>query len=277
MSIKSLDDGHFWERLIVEYICNLNFDEYFIKNELLSKKHLEKNIDRILKYFGELREKSIFSLNYIALGYQILAYLILKTGSSLPSTVKEEVLISTTSEFDKIWNWSNSSLKIREIFLKEFRGKILNHNAGRKHCFRHLHIHNDEELKNSLIGLNDFYNCQNIDIINSIKYINLDCCNLFEFPNELFKFSNLEILSLNFNSLSKLPEEIENFHSLVELYLLDNKINSLPKSLNRLISLNKILLVGNPINKMKVPISSWPPKIASAKIKTKKFYDIIYQ
>lgn len=282
-SIRSLDSGHFWERWIVEGVGKLDFEEYRnCGGKNFTRSILEEYLDEIIeniefmdKNLGEPAPYGVLvdDLDSIFVLYQVLTYLILKSGSRLPEQVKKEALKSTTTEFDKRWGWAPSVIKIRKIFLEEFRDHILNHKPGKKQCFRQLHIYDDEDLETSSIGLEQFY--QNIQSgeIQTIKYVNLDCCDLHEFPEELLVLDHLKTLSMNFNHLTSLPKDIVHLTSLESLYLMDNKIESLPISLYQMSWLKRINLIGNPIFESGKYSSFYPSSKARVIKRAKEFFD----
>ena len=283
MDIRALDDNQEWERWIVEEICNLDFEEYLINKSILNQKRLEHNFDVIISRIERMRlqienpplfAERVFSEDTIYAAYQILAILILETGSYIPEIVKENVLKSTTWEFDKRWGWRQDALNIRRYYLNEFREKILNYAPGKKHKFIDLKIHTDEEFKKTCVGLRQLHECIDSGKINNINYINLDCCELRKLPEELLLFDHIEKLSLERNYLTTLPEWIINFKSIRTLYLKFNFLRSLPKSFSKLILLERFELYGNPLKKTDLPYSILPPKIARKIKKTKEFLKI---
>jgi len=204
VSIRSLDHDHFWERWIVEGVCKLDFKEYRITGgKNLTSLILNQNLDEIISNIEYVKENIgkpapygvlVDGIDDIFILSQILAYLILKTGSRLPESVKQDVLETTTIEFDKRWGWAPTVMKIRKIFLNEFREKLQNHKTGKKQYFRQLHIYNDKDLDTSSLGLEQFHENCLTGKIRSIKYVNLDCCNLYEFPEDLLLLDHLKTL-----------------------------------------------------------------------------------
>ena len=92
------DEGGDWVNWIIYEICDLNN-----KSEL-TMKILESHLEEILLELDELKEgieREDNSYSRIALGYQVLALYLLETGSFVPEVVKEEVLYSTTWEYNK--------------------------------------------------------------------------------------------------------------------------------------------------------------------------------
>ena len=286
VSIRNLDSDHFWERWIVESICKLDFEDYRnTGGKILKKSLLEQHLDEIIKNIKSLKENIghpitqgiyIDDLDDIFIPYQILAFLILRTGARLPKHVRETVLRSTTAEFDKRWGWAPTITRIRRIYLEEFRKNIFNHRTGKRQCFRQLHIYDDLDLSNSSIGLEQFYENIQSGKIHFIKYINLDCCDLYEFPEELLGLTHLNVLSMNFNFLEELPENIAQLTSLESLYLMDNKLSSLPISFSRMIWLKKINLIGNPIFESGDYTTYFPERKVQSILTAKEFFKKIF-
>ena len=281
-SIRSLDTDYFWEKWIVEGICKLDFEDYrSTGGKTLTKSLLEHHLDEIIECIRHMKENIgdpipygiyVDELDSIFVLYQILTYLILKTGSKLPGSVKEEALKSTTVEFDKRWGWAPTITRIRKIYLEEFRDNIFNHQPGKRQCFRQLHIYDDLDLRTSSIGLGQFYENIQSGKIQSIKYVNLDCCDLYEVPEELLILTHLNTLSMNFNHLTTLPEDFIHLTSLESLYLMDNKLISLPASFSRMTWLRKINLIGNPIFESDDYTAYIPDNKARSILITKEFF-----
>ncbi|TES98663.1 MAG: hypothetical protein E3J90_05605 [Promethearchaeota archaeon] len=106
-------------------ICGINISEYIEDDTLLTRELVEKNFEEIMKYV-----KSEYN-NYVA--HQVLGYIILKTGSNLPSELQNDILMCALWDIEKeFWlqnpRWENP----RKFFLKDFKTKIGNHVAGKK-------------------------------------------------------------------------------------------------------------------------------------------------
>ncbi|KKL65217.1 hypothetical protein LCGC14_2157190 [marine sediment metagenome] len=100
-------------------------------------KILESHLEEILLELDELKEgieREDNSYSRIALGYQVLALYLLETGSFVPEVVKEEVLYSTTLEYDKRW-WGSNPDDERKEFLDKLRDAVKNQVPGKKYKF----------------------------------------------------------------------------------------------------------------------------------------------
>lgn len=261
MSTRILDRGDFtWEGWMVE-ICGLDYDEYIAHPEILTIKVLEDHLYEIIERLEELKKtvdhppyfgkgmfgepiygERLYSLDYAHLVYQILALLILETGSFLPDKVKEEVLKSTTWEFDKRWGWSPDIINDRKFYLKQFRKIIRRYTPGVPNNRDFIYyIPNISHLREEIIGIDTFYNYLNSSYsfkklikAMSLKRLYLDCCNLNQIPREVFMCGNLEELSLSSNYLTQIPKEICKLTSLKKLVLSHNYIKIIPPDINNL-------------------------------------------
>ena len=79
------------------------------------------------------------------------------------------------------------------------------------------------------------------------KVIKLDLwsANLREFPQEIFKFKNLQALNLNFNQIKSLPTHIYQLKYLQELRLGHNQFKVYPQNLEKLTHLRILDVHGN--------------------------------
>lgn len=68
---------------------------------------------------------------------------------------------------------------------------------------------------------------------------------LLEFPEDLYKLTWLQKLSLNYHRISSLPETLEKLHNLQYLYLDHNRLTCLPNSLSSLVHLKVLSLSSN--------------------------------
>ena len=109
---------------IVE-MCGLDISEYIEDDTLLTRELVEKNFEKIVNYV-----KSEYN-SYVA--HQVLGYIILKTGSNLPSILQNDILRCASWQREKeFWSqdprWENP----RKFFLEDFKNKIRDHVAGKK-------------------------------------------------------------------------------------------------------------------------------------------------
>lgn len=69
--------------------------------------------------------------------------------------------------------------------------------------------------------------------------------NFEKFPQQLFRFTNLEELTLTYCSIKSLPKEITRFKKLKGLFLYDNYLENLPEEIGQLKTLESISLYSN--------------------------------
>lgn len=131
------DEGEAWEKWIIEEACGLD------NSSELTMRILESHLEEILIYLEDLRRIRIrdypdkadaYDASF-ALGYQVVALFLLEIGSYVPDKVKQEVLRSTTWEFDKRWWQSSDSNESRKEFLKKLREAVKNQVPGKKYKF----------------------------------------------------------------------------------------------------------------------------------------------
>ena len=277
MNIRVLDDDNQWERWIVEGFCDLDSESYLIDKSVLTQKALEQNLDEIIVRIEKIKSQfddppeysvHITSLEAIAIAYQILALLLLETGSFIPDIVKEKVLKSTEWEWDKQWDWDENALKIRKFYINEFREKIVQHKSGKKELFIDLKVHTDKEFNEMCIGLEMLNDYIESGKIKDVSHVNLDCQNLTEIPSSVLELAHIKKLSLDKNNIVVLPQNIDNLVNLEHLSLLNNKIVSLPITIKNLKKLYRLKLFGNPVSN-KTPLENLPPIIAERKKRTR--------
>ena len=279
MDIRVLDDDNQWERWIVEGFCDLDYEDYYIDKTLLTQKALEQNLDEIIRRIEKIKSQfddpplysvHITSLDAILVAYQILALLLLETGSYVPEIVKEKVLKSTEWERDKQWDWDENALKIRKFYLNEFREKILQHESGKKELFIDLKVHSDKEFDEMCIGLTMLNKYIESGEIENVSHVNLDCQNLTEIPSSILDLRHVKKLSLDKNNIVDLPQNIDSLENLEHLSLLNNKIKELPPTFKNLKKLDDLTLYGNPVFN-KTPLENFPPIIAKRKKYTREW------
>ena len=257
MSIESLDSDDFWETLLIEYVFGIPYDEYGSNTGLLTKVIVERNLEKAINFLENIRNGNkilpkgyyIYDKEFVSVGYHILGLLILQTGALLPDRVRDEILRTTTWEYDKRYGWSSHDMKLRQFYLKDFRDQISNY-KDKIPCFRRLDITRDEQFETSSIGLEQLNKNFELKRCYIIKYVNLQCCNLKRVPEQLFDFKNIECLNLSFNYLKKIPDKISSFSKLKKLNLKYNKLNYLPKSLGQLFNLKSLNVHKNNIKKI---------------------------
>lgn len=77
-----------------------------------------------------------------------------------------------------------------------------------------------------------------------------------QFPNEIFQFKNLKVLSMFGNNLKILPKNINELENLEELLVAGNHISFLPKNIGELKNLKKLIVNNNQIERLPDAISN---------------------
>jgi len=131
------DEGEYWERWIIKEKCGLDLDMYRSNPKVLTMRILESHLEEILHDIKNLKKGMTnpeAEYATIAVGYQILALLILETGSFLPDIVRQEVLKSTIWEYDyKQWRWGSNTIESRKTFLEKFREALDHYIPGERY------------------------------------------------------------------------------------------------------------------------------------------------
>ncbi len=262
-SLEDEGEGKFEE--IFVNICGLDFWKYRQEPSLLSKFILESHLDEIINYIeyhkhqqlkryqtsnDKLKIREGIDLLY-ALAYQILAILILETGSILPDKVKNEVLRATIWDFDKRWGFSSAYIEPRKNYLKYLRNAILNYNSGKKVLFvdsPELKILNKGKEATIIEGLEGLFD--NIVRAQEVTRLDLSNCNLKSIPEEVFFFTNLRELYLSGNKLREIPSDIKVLQNLEVLDLSHNDFESFPEVVVELSSLEVLDLIKNRISEI---------------------------
>lgn len=87
---------------------------------------------------------------------------------------------------------------------------------------------------------------QEVLIGTKLSNVDLSCCDLEEFPIELFSLApSLESLNLSGNQLSKLPEDLSCFTQLRVLFFAQNKFDHIPPQLGKLPNLYMLSFKNN--------------------------------
>ncbi len=106
------NEGSTWTEWVIVEKCGLN------NSSKLTMRILESHLEEMLLELDELKEgtdKADDGYASITIGYQVLALFLLETGSFVPEVVKEEVLYSTTWEYDRRW-WGSDPDEERKEF-----------------------------------------------------------------------------------------------------------------------------------------------------------------
>ena len=125
------NEGSTWKEWVIVEKCGLN------NSSKLTMRILESHLEEILFELDHLKEgtnRADDGYASITIGYQVLALFLLETGSFVPEVVKEEVLFSTTLEYDKRW-WGSDPDEERKEFLRKLREGVLNQVPGKRYEF----------------------------------------------------------------------------------------------------------------------------------------------
>lgn len=247
------DDCDFWESLLIEKIFGISYDKYC--NDLLTPSLLQEKTADAMDFLDDIKSGSIklpeeYHLKdkeYISIGYQILALLIIQKGAHLPEKLRDEVLRTTTWEYDSRWGWSSKNEKIRKFYLNDFRTQIIKYKDGNIPCFRNLNIKNDDQFDVSSIGLDQLYENIRLNRCFIIKYINLQYCDLHQVPDEIYEYKFLKTLNLSNNKLKKIPSKIKLLNNLEFFDISYNRLKRVPRAIGNLNLLKRLNLSHNQI------------------------------
>lgn len=230
---------YYWKEIFLEK-CGIVLLKYQSDRSILNKAILEEHLDDLINYADKSGDIS---------AHQTLTVLILQVGANLRNNLKTKVLESLNWETDnKRYSWSHYVVNVRKVYLNDLKQKILSYRSGDSSFLINLRkIQDDNELKKTLIGLEQLNSFSKLGKFNQINYINLDSCKLTAVPKKVFKFLNITSLSLDNNLLTTLPDSIKNLRNLENLYLSNNKFKSFPPILESLTSLLSINLTYNQI------------------------------
>jgi len=125
-----------WVKWIIEEVCGLD------DSSELTMRILESHLEEMLVKLEDMRRSRIRILPdkadaynaSFAMAYQILALFLLEVGAFVPEVVKEEVLYSTTLEYDRRW-WGSDPDEERKEFLRKLRDGVRNQVPGKKYVF----------------------------------------------------------------------------------------------------------------------------------------------
>ncbi len=233
---KILDDDE--ELDLLEFMleaCGLDPTDFFYNERVLTRENLERNYEFLN---AMVKGRSFRSSSYFVIGY-----LILITGASLSDDLRHKILSNTKWE-DEIGCWIRREDEIeRQIYLNDFHEKVHRHTSGHKlHPIalkyfdgnQNLYADNKFEV---IIGLDELQEISNSKDINRIHHIILQGEGLTTIPDSLYRFINLESLSLEFNQIKYIPEDFSRISSLKTLYLDYNDLTIFPEVLTRFPSL----------------------------------------
>lgn len=217
-------------------ICSVTYDEYFNNNRRLDRHIIEKNLD-IISYYIK---------NHVShLAYHVLGFFIIRSGAQIPKSLKDEIIKSLDWSLDKKVNWKEDWIEIRKFYLNDLRNRLKLHKAGNINHLIDLKIIENIDFQTISVGLVQFNKNFSSKNFSSIEYINLDTCNLFEFPHQILSFKNLKILSLANNKIKILPDSVDTLKNLEALYLNGNNLEELPSTVGSLRSLQTLDLRNN--------------------------------
>jgi len=199
------------------------------------------------KHFEEIKEMAIKRDPII--GYHTIGAFILKTGSKLPSDLKNKIIEAIDYETTNIAMSRVNTY--RKFYLNDLKEKILNHKPSQPTqlaCLK-FNIDNDDP-KTASVGLNQFLELVQSGDLKYVKHINLDGWHLKSFPEPMLELKSLKTLSLSHNLLKTLPESIGDLDTLQKLYLNGNQLNFLPESIGNLKSLQILNLMSNNLSSL---------------------------
>lgn len=237
-----------WEEYFVSE-CGLDYWKYKWGEQELTRRNLESHLDKFISRLESDRDyiekkglykDNVFRFDSIATGYQILAVLILETGSILPDKVKNEALKWTEWDYDKQRLWQGkSTVESRKFLLKRFRTIVRNYTPDHIYHF-YGGVLEPSELDDipyyeiEVDGLDNFHKVLENNEYKSISSLSLRECELKVLPNNLFLFINLKYLDLAGNYLTHISPKIQRLQKLEILYLAKNMFISLPKEIGTL-------------------------------------------
>ncbi|KKM64862.1 hypothetical protein LCGC14_1497090 [marine sediment metagenome] len=206
-------------------ICGVSLDDYFNNDRRMEATILEENLDPIVSYIR----------NHVShLAYHVLGFFIVKSGARVPINLKEEILGFTEWNIDKKVNWGEEWVKARKFYLEDLRKKLKLHRAGMTGYLIDLKFSKFPEFGLISVGLEQLKINFEARKFAAIEHINLDTCELLEFPDQILSFSNLKTLSLEHNKLNNIPDSINKLENLNALYLNGNNLNDIPDSIGDL-------------------------------------------
>ncbi|MHA1105053.1 MAG: leucine-rich repeat domain-containing protein [Promethearchaeota archaeon] len=261
------DDSADVEMEIVE-TCNIDLDDYFQDKRVLTREKFHQNFKEILDFI-EGWSPSFPEYNNIA--WYVLGAFILKLGASLPGEVKERIVASTNWRIDRTIQWPENWIEQRKFYLKDLREKIINHKTGVRTYLYSLVTLDDKDLNKFCIGINNLKEMYKTDMRRKIEHIYLISANLFSFPEEIFDFTNLKILSLKGNHIQSIPANLISLRSLEYLFLEHNNIKTIPEFIMEMDKMKAIDLSYNSITE----IPSFLKKGTKPKIEISLYYNEI--
>jgi hypothetical protein len=222
-------------------VCGVD-SEFDITRELW-----EENLDQIVDI---VKENSFRNVVYLIFGYFTL-----KLGATLPPYLRPKMLEAANWENEKdCWPEKEYAL-MRRFYLKDFQQKVRNYKPGKA---THLIFLKNryKDLTDGVVGLDQFWDYVFSKKAFSVKYVNLDSCDLEDIPAPVFDLVDLKSLSLEHNQIKEVPYEIGKLKTLKEMYLNDNQIFKLPESFGNLSSLKTLYLIKNKLTALPEAMSN---------------------
>lgn len=110
----------------------------------------------------------------------------------------------------------------------------------------------DEEDAKELEVAEPFVTIDNVHFYEWDKYIDFSFSEVVftEFPQDLLKLVNLEMVNLSGSKITSIPSEIKNLKNLQQFYMMDNLLTGLPKELFELENLEVLHLSNNQLTSL---------------------------
>ncbi|MHA1376627.1 MAG: leucine-rich repeat domain-containing protein [Promethearchaeota archaeon] len=245
-SIFCGDDSADVEMEIVQ-ICDIDLDDYFSDERVLTREKFHEHIDEIL---GFIEGWAPDFPEYNNIAWHVLGAFILKLGASLPGDVKDRIITSTNWEVDKKIQWPDNWIKQRKFYLEDLREKIKNHKTGVSTYLSHVMIIDDKDFKKCCIGIENLKKTHDTNMVHKIEQVYLGSTNLISIPEEVYDFPNLGVLSLEGNYIQSIPSKLKSLEFLNHLFLKHNKIKTIPEFIMKMGSLKSIDLSYNIISEI---------------------------
>ena len=104
--------------------CGLDFSEFIFNEKILTRENFEKNYDILLKM--------VMNRSFRRAPYFVFAYFTLITGARMSGKLRREILEVADERHEK-GHWVDDNIFFkRNVYLKDFREKVLIHRQGRE-------------------------------------------------------------------------------------------------------------------------------------------------
>ncbi len=87
---------------------------------------VEQNLDKMVKYIREVHDRRPDNTQYINVGWQVFAYIVLKCGAEIPESLRERMI--RAAQDDESDSWIDSGL--RRAYMKDLIDKLRAHTPG---------------------------------------------------------------------------------------------------------------------------------------------------